>query len=340
MLIDTLPFLENDGAVFFTGLSKAYSLSANEDAYLGSAFGRHGGDAVYDFVSAGAGPKTIFNAFVDSINIKKHYNNTLKEFRDAAFRRAAIGLRSLECWPDACAIYTAKHNFTGRMGYVHPSSSIVPGFWLATAWSSLPVPDKAAFINYVDAYTRYLPYFKTLSRVRVLEICSGCKEGASALYWMSSYFEAFFEHTIIDVDVYCGLTAKVSKVICVADDQKTEYLANITAEKGPFNFIIDSGGCSPMQQISSLSVMFPSSLAQEGVYFIEGVHSSRDSPMGAPNTIAHALDISDVIVARGGSHSNVPLQSRLDGISSSARAVARGARHISFYPDLVVIAKA
>lgn len=349
-LLGALPLLRSGGAVLFTGLAEAY---AGDGGYPGPVAERYSGAAVYNAsaAEAWAGPKGLLDALVDvaCVNERDHAGALGQPpFRDPALRAAALAMRSLECWPDACLAHAAQGEWdsAGSRALVPPEGAFAQGSWQAAAWGAQPVPDKVSYHDYGAAYERYLAPYRGRAVVRVLEIGLGCGmrygEGASAPVWRA-YFGAALELTFVEFNAACGDAWAASPAaqgarVYAGDQRNATLLALVAAERGPFHVIVDDGGHSPEMQVVSLSALFPSALVPGGAYFVEGIHISHTS--GGLSAIAHLLDVSDAIVAKGAAWSTLALQTRLDSVSAEARAVARAAEHINFFAELAVLVRA
>lgn len=243
---------------------------------------------------------------------------------DTAMREAALAFRSFECWPDVCAFRGART--TGGS---------------ARSKSAAPLTDAFAPVTRdTVAYTRYLSIFRSMPRVKILEIGMECgmRFGGGAPAWRAIFGDAL-ELTLIESHAECSSEGTESALlngvkVVNGDLRDAGLLARVAAERGPFHIIVD-GGNAVEKQIPCLHLLFPSALEHGGVYFVEDGHSSSSNTSTV--ALSNLLDVSGVIVARGGARN--ALLTRLDGVSAEARRVAGGAQHISFFPGLAVLVR-
>ena len=133
-------------------------------------------------------------------------------------------------------------------------------------------------MNAPHGYDRwYEPYFRHLRnrKIRLLEI--GMKDGASAAMW-KGYFP-FAEVWGLDYDSSKNTNAvhqTHNGVHVVLGDQGNiqdlERLVKLSG--GMFDIIIDDGGHTPTQQLTSFDYLFSHALAPGGVYSVEDVETS------------------------------------------------------------------
>jgi len=125
--------------------------------------------------------------------------------------------------------------------------------------------------HYFDTYERHLARYRGRP-FRMLEI--GVQYGGSLAMW-AEYFGP--EASIVGIDInpdvknYAPALANVS--VRVGDQRDTTFLAEIEAEFGPFDVIIDDGGHTALQQIETFNFLYPS-MAADGVYICEDTHTS------------------------------------------------------------------
>lgn len=137
----------------------------------------------------------------------------------------------------------------------------------------------------------HLCYEKHFSALRdkglsLLEI--GVQEGASLKMW-----EEYFQRAHIfgvDVNASCKRYESERTKIMIGDQADRVFLRMAAQRTGPLDIVIDDGGHSMVQQMTSFEELFPF-LRPGGIYVIEDLESSYDSkwgwgggPVGMPGT--------------------------------------------------------
>lgn len=125
------------------------------------------------------------------------------------------------------------------------------------------------WVHYFDIYQRALaPYVGTA--VRVLEI--GVFHGGG----LDQLRALLGEDAVLvgaDVDPAARDACAGRFDVAIGDQTDPEFLASVVAEYGPFDVIIDDGGHSMRQQITSIEHLFPT-LNDGGLYLVEDTHTS------------------------------------------------------------------
>lgn len=169
---------------------------------------------------------------------------------------------------------------------VHADKALVneayrAAFYGSTAWQALVDDPLFAFfsankaglvldkwIHYFPIYTRHLtPYAGR--PVSVLEI--GVYRGGSMRMW-SRFFGPHARLVGVDIDPVALISADQYTVV-LADQADPEAMRRLAEEHGPFDVIIDDGGHSMAQQITSIETLFPM-LNEGGIYLVEDCHTS------------------------------------------------------------------
>jgi hypothetical protein len=135
--------------------------------------------------------------------------------------------------------------------------------------------------NYTPIYESYFQEIKDKS-IKFLEI--GFLSGASARVW-----DEYFQHSetklhFIDIDRNCYHHMKKLSPRCslhLVDQANKDALRDFTnLVGGDFDIIIDDGGHTMIQQITSFEALFPF-LKKGGVYIIEDLHTSYWAKWGS-----------------------------------------------------------
>ncbi len=159
--------------------------------------------------------------------------------------------------------------------------------------------DKGSTIhNYTETYE---PYFQKIQHapLRFLEI--GIADGASARMWEEYFDNATLFFLDIEPKTVLDIQQKLSqRSHCFIGDQENQEQLSLFIEQsgGAFDIIIDDGGHTMQQQITSFKALFPS-VKKNGIYIIEDLHTSfwqkyggsgtQEKPYAGPQTTLHFL---------------------------------------------------
>ena len=145
--------------------------------------------------------------------------------------------------------------------------------------------------HYFEIYERHFAPFRGKD-VRFLEI--GVQRGGSLDIWRS-YFGAGSRIVGLDIDPQCASLADERTRIYIGDQADRALLEQIIAESGPFDIVLDDGGHTMNQMITSFEALYPT-LNCPGVYLVEDTHTCywgghfADRPDGATfSQYAHRL---------------------------------------------------
>jgi hypothetical protein len=195
--------------------------------------------------------------------------------------------------------------------------------------------------HYFAAYEHHLNRFRKRP-VTVLEI--GVKAGGS-LSVLSEYLGPL--STVVGIDIlsacarFDGIAPNIH--VRVGDQADTTFLAEVEREFGPFDVIIDDGGHTARQQITSFNFLYPEMTA-DGVYLCEDTHTSyfeafQDAGPGV-SMMKNSIALLHELHAIYGSHDllnqrfNVPPEQRQGHITTSRFAAET--RSIHFYDSIIV----
>jgi len=140
--------------------------------------------------------------------------------------------------------------------------------------------DKVTDHHYNYAYQQYLPDLRH-SPVRFVEIGLGCDmhygPGKSLDLWDRYFTHKDAQIFFMEYDAICAEKLHLSRprVSVDAGDQANVTVLNSFIEKhgGNFDIIVDDGGHTMVQQITSLVNLFPA-LSSGGLYFLEDLQTS------------------------------------------------------------------
>jgi hypothetical protein len=125
------------------------------------------------------------------------------------------------------------------------------------------------WIHYFPIYDRHLAPYRDRA-VKVLEI--GVFHGGSLDMWQR-YLGPSTELVGVDIDPQARLLADPGRTVVIGDQADPSFLESLVDEYGPFDVVLDDGGHTMDQQITSIETLFPT-LNNGGVYIVEDSHTS------------------------------------------------------------------
>ena len=153
-------------------------------------------------------------------------------------------------------------------------------------------------VNYFDEYDFMLRDY--LDReISLLEI--GVQNGGSLAMWKKYFPKAHI--TGIDINPDCARFRENGVNICIGSQSDADFLKTVNDEYGPFDIMIDDGGHTMNQQLTSFNTLFPL-LKDGGIYSIEDLHTSYWRKFGFGGTVRRIKKLIDDI------HYWAPQQSR------------------------------
>lgn len=198
--------------------------------------------------------------------------------------------------------------------------------------------DKASnFHNYTEAYARYFAPLKD-QPIKFLEI--GIHRGASVKLWEEYFTSAdlhFMDITLANVEYRSGR----SQYHLCDQESPLDLQRFIQTTGGDFDVIIDDGGHTMNQQITSFSYLFPH-VKSGGMYIIEDLHTSYWPYFGgggAGSTVNFLKNLIDDVNFVGNratraSHLNIPT-----ALLSELNIYREKIFSIHFYDSVAVILK-
>jgi hypothetical protein len=197
--------------------------------------------------------------------------------------------------------------------------------------------------NYSERYYQYFASIKEMP-IRLLEI--GVYNGGSHKMWQS-----FFPNGMIyglDVDEACKQYNDERIKIFIGDQRDTAFLSEIMKEVEEVDIIIDDGGHTMNQQITSFNTLFPL-LEAGGVYVIEDLHTSYvrnygdyiflDQPFTTVSYLKHLIDCVNFIGATTGLGSTRAELPQNIACSRQEEYLIRNILSIHFYNSICFIFK-
>jgi len=182
--------------------------------------------------------------------------------------------------------------------------------------------------HYFEIYHRHLERFRSRSPV-LLEI--GVFQGGSLQMWRK-YFGEGVKIIGVDIDPGCRRFEDDATTILIGDQADPGFLAQIRERYPHIDIIIDDGGHTMVQQITTLGELFPH-LQPHGVYICEDVHTAYIEKWGGglrrPGTF---IEFSKALVDALHAWYFVPRGEALDVHTT-------GTFGVSFYDSMVVVEK-
>ena len=197
--------------------------------------------------------------------------------------------------------------------------------------------------HYFPIYTSRFQQFKD-KPIRILEI--GVQRGGSLEMWR----KWFHPETVIvglDINEECIKFDDPESLthVRIGDQTDTAFLRAVTDEFGPFDIIMDDGGHTTNQMITSFNALFRNSLTDEGLYLVEDTHSNYvdkfiDSDLTFVDYAKNMIDLMHEHYVLAGS----PKEFRTDLETSSLSEMevpylTAWVESITFYDSIIAIAK-
>ena len=127
--------------------------------------------------------------------------------------------------------------------------------------------------HYFEIYDRWFSRFRSKTDLRILEI--GVSRGGSLRMWRE-YFHHDAVIVGIDIDSECKIHESPDTKIFVEIGDQTDllFLEYVVERYGPYDIIIDDGGHTTVQQITSFNFLYSNALTDDGIYFVEDLHTN------------------------------------------------------------------
>jgi hypothetical protein len=123
--------------------------------------------------------------------------------------------------------------------------------------------------HYFEIYERHLARLRPASPT-MLEI--GVQGGGSLEMWRQ-YFGNSAHIYGMDIDPSVQRHEDIATKIFIGDQANAGVLRDVLAQTGPLDLVIDDGGHTANQQITSFEAIYPT-LTENGIYLIEDTHTS------------------------------------------------------------------
>ena len=183
--------------------------------------------------------------------------------------------------------------------------------------------------HYFEIYHRHFAAFRGRSPV-VVEI--GVYHGGSLEMWRH-YFGRGARIVGIDLDPRCRQFEADSVSVMIGDQADRKFLSEVRARYQHVDIVIDDGGHTMAQQITSFEELYPH-VQPHGVYLCEDLHTSYYPPYGGGyrkdgTFIQYATRLVDQLHAW---YSTEPDRFRVDEITRSTHG-------LHFYDSVLVVEK-
>lgn len=123
--------------------------------------------------------------------------------------------------------------------------------------------------HYFEIYDENFSKYRN-KEITIIEI--GVFRGGSLKLWRN-YFGSQAKIIGLDIDPSCKQYESENTKVYIGDQKDKNFLRSILIENGSPDIIIDDGGHTSNQQISSFNILFPE-LKLGGTYLIEDTHTS------------------------------------------------------------------
>ena len=123
--------------------------------------------------------------------------------------------------------------------------------------------------HYFEVYERHIPRFRATNPV-VLEI--GVQLGGSIEMWRQ-YFGPSCRLYGIDIDPAAKQHEDIATGIFIGDQADPAFLHSVLREIGTPDIVIDDGGHTANQQITSFETLYPA-VSENGLYLVEDTHTA------------------------------------------------------------------
>ncbi len=195
--------------------------------------------------------------------------------------------------------------------------------------------DKASnWHDYMNVYSRHFDSLKE-QPIKFLEI--GLWEGGSAKLWEEYFTQAQLHFMDISFDALKFRSGRSHYHLCNQESQ--EELNNfVQTVGGDFDVIVDDGGHTARQQLTSFSILFPQ-MKSGGIYIIEDLHSSYWGGTGPGSTMYFLKALIDEVNFIGARTGKAGLADHPPEIQAELNFYRKEVQSISFYSSVAVIEK-
>ena len=182
--------------------------------------------------------------------------------------------------------------------------------------------------HYFDVYDRHFSKYKG-QEITIVEV--GVSQGGSLQMWRS-YFGPKAKIWGIDIDPRCKLLEEQNTNIIIGSQEDETFLESIYDITGPIDILIDDGGHTQKQQITTFNILFDK-IKNDGVYLCEDVHTSYWlSYGGGSNRMGTFIQFTKKLIDKLNAFHSEENSLQVDSFTKSAKS-------IHYYDSIVVIEK-
>lgn len=192
--------------------------------------------------------------------------------------------------------------------------------------------------HYIPIYERYFGRFRDRP-INMLEI--GVQHGGGLWMWFN-YFNMGSQIHGVDINPNCIVPVLPNITVTIGDQADPEFWADLLPKLGPLDIVIDDGGHTMNQQITSFEAIYPT-MAPDGVYLIEDTHTSMwggafyDRPADKKTFIAKAQEDVWRLMDWSGQPGNFHmLMTTPEKVDQQASEFCRTTQAIHFHDSIVV----
>ena len=182
--------------------------------------------------------------------------------------------------------------------------------------------------HYFDVYDKHFSKYKG-QEITIVEV--GVFQGGSLQMWRS-YFGPKAKIWGIDIDTRCKLLEEENTNIIIGSQEDESFLESIYDITGPIDILIDDGGHTQKQQITTFNILFDK-IKNDGVYLCEDVHTSYWlSYGGGSNRMGTFIQFTKKLIDKLNAFHSEENSLQVDSFTKSAKS-------IHYYDSIVVIEK-
>lgn len=185
------------------------------------------------------------------------------------------------------------------------------------------------WLHYFEIYHRHFQRFRD-RKITLLEI--GIYQGGSLQMWRD-YFGPKARIIGVDINPRVRQLAEPGIEIEVGDQTDREFLRGLRKRIGSVDILIDDGGHSMIQQLTTLEELYDS-VAEDGVYLVEDLHTSywREFGGGFRHPLTFVETAKSLVDQLNAWHSR-------DRHSFAPTTFTASTRSLHFYDSVLVIEK-
>jgi hypothetical protein len=130
--------------------------------------------------------------------------------------------------------------------------------------------------HYFRVYERFFSRYRGSGDFRMMEI--GVSQGGSLDMWRA-YFGPDALIVGVDIDPRCRCYEAGRTLVRIGSQEDIAFLQELVREFREFDVVLDDGGHTMKQQITSFETLYPT-LRPDGIYMVEDCHTSYHAPFG------------------------------------------------------------